>query len=228
MTELIRVCLDPEEAAPPPADVNDRMALVKDARWGEGFNLRIRFLGGDTALQEKVKQYANEWRQHANILFTWVKEGTADVRVAFERTFASWSQVGREALKKTDQNIPTMNFGWFDENTSDQEIRRVVLHEFGHALGCIHEHQHPENGIQWDTEKVYAYYKQQYGWDRARVDRNVLNAYSADLLKATGQLDPDSIMLYPVDARLTNNTFSSGWNNDLSALDKKFIKSMYP
>jgi hypothetical protein len=40
-----------------------------------------------------------------------------------------------------DQNIPTTNFGWFNSSTDLREIRRTTLHEFGHVLGCIHEHQ---------------------------------------------------------------------------------------
>ena len=133
--EDIRVCLDPVDHVDQPADVATRMALVEDARWGSPFNLRIRFLGGDEPLKEKVKKYAEEWRQYANILFTWVTQGDAEVRITFAPTGASWSEVGRDALKRTDQTIATMNYGWFNENTSDEEVRRVVLHEFGHALG---------------------------------------------------------------------------------------------
>jgi len=51
-----------------------------------------------------------------------------------------------------------MNFGWFDDNTSDSEFSRTVIHEFGHALGMIHEHQHPLAAIPWDKDKVYTYY----------------------------------------------------------------------
>jgi len=38
---------------------------------------------------------------------------------------------------------PTMNYGWLKDDTDDVEYRRVVIHEFGHALGAIHEHQNP-------------------------------------------------------------------------------------
>lgn len=51
-----------------------------------------------------------------------------------------------------------MNYGWLYPDTPDQEYSRVVLHEFGHALGAIHEHQHPEAAIPWDKPKVYEYY----------------------------------------------------------------------
>ena len=48
-----------------------------------------------------------------------------------------------------------MNYGWFDSETTDDEYRRVVLHEFGHALGLAHEHQSPGVAIPWNEQKVY-------------------------------------------------------------------------
>ena len=40
-----------------------------------------------------------------------------------------------------------MNLGFVD--------RPTVLHEFGHALGLIHEHQSPfKGGFEWDREEV--------------------------------------------------------------------------
>jgi serralysin len=42
---------------------------------------------------------------------------------------------------------PTMNYGWMTPDSSDDEVHRVVAHEFGHALGLIHEHQNPDTPI---------------------------------------------------------------------------------
>lgn len=65
-----------------------------------------------------------------------------------------------------------MNFGWFDDNTADYEVARTVYREFGHALGCVHEHQSPIQGIRWDEQKVYEYDAREMGWDSDTVDRN--------------------------------------------------------
>lgn len=42
---------------------------------------------------------------------------------------------------------PTMNFGRLHDGTSEFEASAVILHEFGHALGCLHEYQFPAFGI---------------------------------------------------------------------------------
>lgn len=225
MTEEIRVCIDPEEAMPP-KDVNVRMAFMKDQSWGAGHKLTVRFLDGQPAIQEKVKKYALQWADHADIYIVFPAAGNADVRITFH-SGGSWSHVGKGALGIADQTAPTMNYGWLTETTDDDEYARVVLHEFGHALGCIHEHQHPDGGIKWNKPAVYEYYAKR-GWDKARVDRNVFQTYDRDLLRTTDQIDTASIMMYPIPKELLEEGGQEvGWNRALSATDKSFIRKMY-
>jgi hypothetical protein len=138
----------------------------------------------------------------------------------------SWSYLGTDALGIT-KNRPTMNYGWLTPTTADNEYSRVVLHEFGHAFGCIHEHQHPTNGIPWDKEKVYAYYRQTDGWSKADVDAQLFARYSQTETNFS-QFDPKSIMLYAIPEDLTVGNFSVGWNRVLSDMDREFIGRMYP
>jgi hypothetical protein len=121
-----------------------------------------------------------------------------------------------------------MNFGWLAPDTDDVEYQRVVLHEFGHALGCIHEHQHPEAGIPWDTEAVYARYSgPPNNWTRQQIDINLLDKYARDQTQFS-QFDPESIMLYSIPNALTSGDWSVGWNTDLSETDVQFIGTVYP
>jgi hypothetical protein len=120
-----------------------------------------------------------------------------------------------------------MNFGWLTPATSDQEYNRVVLHEFGHALGLVHEHQNPIGGIQWNRPAVYDYYLRTDGWNKDQVDHNIFDTYSTDQALYT-TFDPNSIMLYAIPRELTTNGFEVGWNTGLSEMDKAFIKQVYP
>jgi hypothetical protein len=221
MAEEPKVCIDKFlEAAPKVA--KDRMALVKGKTWGSAYNFRIRFLGGSASIQERVRHHASRWLDHANVFFTWPPDGPADIRIAFAPG-GSWSYIGKDAVGIAADK-PTMNFGWLTDATPNDEYSRVVLHEFGHALGCIHEHQHPQNGIQWNKPVVYAYYAQQ-GWNKDQVDSNVFAAYDSSLLVATKTADSASIMMYPIPPGFAN--VEIGWNRDLSSVDKTFIHGLY-
>ena len=71
-----------------------------------------------------------------------------------------------------------MNYGWLTPTSDDDELRRVVLHEFGHALGLIHEHQNPEGGIQWNEPAVKADLSgPPNNWDDETIRHNVLDHY---------------------------------------------------
>jgi hypothetical protein len=172
------------------------------------------------------------WRlRHANIKFKFVASGEAEIRIAFMANDGSWSAVGRDALNRAyfPAHQPTMNYGWLTETTSDDEYSRVVLHEFGHALGCIHEHQAPRFTRVWNKEAVYRYFSGSPNfWSKEDIDHNVLQKYSPKGMLFT-KYDPKSIMLYDFDAALfTDGLGPTNSNKKLSPTDISFIKSLYP
>lgn len=105
--------------------------------------------------------------------------------------------------------------------------RGVGLHEFGHALGLMHEPLNPLAPIQWNRQAVYEYYRRIAGWDKAMVDSNVLAVLQLDQSNYT-LFDRNSIMIYEIPAELTLNDFRVQGNSVLSATDKKFIAEKYP
>ena len=121
-----------------------------------------------------------------------------------------------------------MNYGWLKANTDDQEYERVVVHEFGHALGLIHEHQSPKAKLKWNRAEVYRVFSGSPNfWNKADIDFNILQKYSAIGVSAT-TFDPDSIMLYMFPGNLFKDGKPTKSNTHLSAQDEAFIKQMYP
>jgi hypothetical protein len=206
------------------------MALINNKCWAQGSELKCRFLGGSQAQKDKAAQMASEWMEYANIKISFVNTNDAQVRIAFLAGQGSWSAIGQDCLDTASfpANEPTMNFGWLDESTDDTEWRRVVVHEFGHALGCIHEHQQPNEHLKWNVEAVYAYFSgPPNNWDKQTIDQNILEKYSPTGITAT-VFDSKSIMLYMFPAQLFTDHKATPNNTDLSVKDKSMIKQMYP
>jgi len=202
------------------------LALITGKMWKSGRTLRANFMDGEPEVQDKVEHYARIWRQHADIIFDFGSYNDAEIRISF-RLRGSWSYLGSDALG-IPLNEPTMNFGWLTPDSPDDEYERVVVHEFGHALGCIHEHQNPVGNIPWNKEVVYRYYMgPPNNWTREQVDNNLFRRYSRTITQFS-EYDPDSIMHYPIPNQFTVGDFEVGMNGELSERDKYFIARMYP
>lgn len=188
--------------------------------WPNKSNIRIRFLNGTAAQQAMVKQFAPQWTQHANLNFVFDGSMTAQVRISFNANDGAWSYLGIDCLK-IPLNQPTLNLGWQTEG--------VILHEFGHMVGLIHEHQAPiDNPIQWNREKVIEDLSgPPNNWTVAQIESNVFRRYETSQINGS-TFDPKSIMLYSFPAAWTVNGFHTEPNDVLSDLDKEFAKKVYP
>jgi serralysin len=217
-------------ASTPRSDMRAKAAVLKASAWLPGEIIEISFLDGIPQVQQRVVDAANGWLapELANVRFAF-RDDTKDtpIRISFQYP-GSWSVIGATCKQITDKTQATMNYGWLTPNSSEDEVRRVVLHEFGHALGLIHEHQNPKKPIQWSRDTVIADLSGPPNyWSLDVIERNMFAAYDERELNATN-LDPNSIMMYPIPASWTLDGFSTKLNGTLSDLDKQLIHQQYP
>jgi Matrixin len=211
------------------------------AKWFPGQKVRVKFLDGDEFVKSKVRQYAQVWEQYANLDFVFVESGTAEIRVSFAtENGASWSLVGKTSeewsIVKKGKSTETvsgnygasMNYGWLNSKTEDEEFRRVILHEFGHALGLLHEHQNANRNFEWNKPVVLNYYVNQLGWSANQVESALFERYGAGTEYSNRAYDRMSIMHYAIDASFTKNGVAVGNNSNISPGDKAIIAEMYP
>jgi len=208
-------------------DLRAAGVILTGRKWPNGKILKCAHLEGENLVQQRVQQTAYEWQKYVNLRLAWVENpNDAEIRISYDKNDGSWSYLGTSNLE-IPKNEATMNFGWLEPNTSQTEYNRVVLHEFGHAFGYPHEHNHPKAGIPWDVEAVYEYYTRTQGWTREDVDQQVFARYSESQTQF-GEYDKLSIMHYPVDNSLTTGDYEVGWNTKLSEGDIKFAEWQYP
>ena len=206
---------------------SQRAALLKSAQWADGSLITVRFLEGDARLQKRVRDMAMEWTKIANISFDFREQGPTDLRIGFKPGNGSWSYLGT-LCRQVPEPQPTMNYGWLTPTSSDSELQRVVLHEFGHALGLIHEHQNPKKAIKWNRDAViHDLSGPPNNWDEAKINNNMFKFYEPKDVTAT-ETDPESIMMYPIPGSWTRDGFSAGLNSKISKMDKILITNVYP
>ncbi|KAH6894539.1 hypothetical protein B0T10DRAFT_480692 [Thelonectria olida] len=202
---------------------NDKLWLPNKHR------LKVRFLNGESWEKEMVEHIVRK-HYHAvsmRIRFEFLSNeapGPSDIRI----TFTTWSKsyVGRDA-----ESHPRKTTMWLNMHPGDhlskserQEKRQAdILHEFGHALGMQHEHQHPNCNAVWD----YRVLQHRTGWGSSTVHGNYDKLENGRL--RVGPYDPDSIMHYRIFKGDTQNGITQLKHNIvLSEGDKKFLKAIYP
>lgn len=140
---------------------------------------------------------------------------------------STWSQVGKRAqVAVPDQSQPTMNYGSLTDDSRESEFCRSIVHEFGHAIGCVHEHQAWK--IDWNVPRVESDCLARYGWDKGTTQKQIINTWESINSLERSDFDANSIMCYYYPAEWTNDHTSAPTNLKLSATDRSFIGRIYP
>lgn len=222
----IPACMPPadsETSAPARAARTKRGITDTSKRWPDGVitvSLDLR----DQKSKALVVDAIREWAHHTpGLRFRIVEGKEGDIRISDDEGLkGNWSQLGTDA-KDIPLNEPTMHL---ERNDNSKEFRRVVLHEFGHALGLEHEHQHPEHDVNWNKDVVYRHFVEVEGWDEEDIEANLFKIPTgSDLL--TTSYDRESVMHYAIDPRATQDGRGVPTRYSLSEGDKAIIRKLY-
>ena len=196
--------------------------------WTPGTVLRVRFLSGDPRLQARVRRAATRWLDVVNLKMEFGTDPDAQIRVDFDSALGSWSYLGTDALT-IPKGERTINLGWLDATTDAETLDRTVMHEFGHVLGLMHEHQNPTSTLKWDRPAVY---KSLGGppnhWTRQMVDEQIFKIWPPRYFPFPKVFDRASIMMFPQPAEYFRDDQAVDWNPTLSPLDLQFAAALYP
>ncbi|MBK5352231.1 peptidase M12 [Pseudomonas sp. TH41] len=216
---------NPADAGLPRGNRLKRSLVNYPKLWENGRALKIAFMNNlDVDHKQKIIDAARHWLPFVNLCFNFVDGHQGDIRIATENNKNSAVLGTNSLLVHPDK--PTMNLG---VNPEHEDFEVIVIHEFGHALGAMHEHQHPNANIPWDKPKVYEFYqnREMNPLSREQIDRHIFTPFNtSDAFYLP--YDKTSIMHYPVPNTLTLGNWELPINRKISKKDKEIMKLLYP
>jgi hypothetical protein len=230
-----------------------RFVVLLDLAWDKP-DISVCFWNGTKELQDWVMDKAKVWSDAANLHFNYQTDGktnickdssSADIRINLDKKaplklFANqednkegdWSYIGRGSLNP--KFLVSLSIPDVDEARESNPIWAVhaTRHEFGHALGLMHEHQR-DACSEWFN---LPYIAKKYGWSLEMTKNNIgsFDDQTIQYLAVVGDYDQQSIMQYNFSKDMfiqipgkKNPCYREKPINDLSAGDIEGIRTLY-
>ncbi len=211
--------------------------LVKDKQWDNQTVINVVFLDGPAEVHQKIEQIAPIWLVESGLSFKFFRDydnspKDKHIRVSFK------SHSGSRLGNHKDYHSPqaTMNLkALVDSDLGQRESQRLILHEFGHALGLEHEYRsqywpYGDKALRQIRERCYPQ-MESIGYDPASAITHCdqINSQLKGHQVHSTAYDERSIMNYAFSFQQVNGQQKSiPANFKLSLLDKYAIKKWYP
>jgi hypothetical protein len=226
-----------------PARAGIRGVVVRSITWRPGETIKVCFRSGTPKARMRTAAYASDWMNYANVVLdfgdkdnprTCQGDNSEAIKIDYvDKGPAAgyWSQVGTNSRKAAH----SMNLGDMGRDAlpfPEAEARRLTQHEFGHALGLLHEHQSPKGGCGAEYyEQALLAYGALLGWAPEKALGNFIPYAESTELNAS-EVDRKSIMHYSLPPWI----FKTGQNSpcyvkpnyEISEGDRAFMARVYP
>ncbi|WP_444996196.1 hypothetical protein [Aliikangiella sp. IMCC44359] len=210
--------------------------LVKAKMWPKNATLNVVFVDGTPLQKQRVMQYAPIWTKNTSLKLSFYDNfksapTLSHIRISFQAH--TGSILGNHG--NLNSKSPTLQLAELNHiDLSSERAKRLILHEFGHALGFEHEYRNPkwpfsQRPIQQQI-KACEPKMQAIGHTTLEAQnkcKEINSTLNATLIFST-VYDEFSIMNYPLTIDLQNNQQKTiHAKSQLSILDKLAMERWY-
>lgn len=230
------------------------------------FSLYCDAFDSESSCQNKIinliQVYASKWNAglDTQIFFEYTSNwNNSQIRIAFDKGEGFNSKIGTyanefigkktmnldiEGFEKVVQGVDELDEDYLRKiNYYKESVEGTIIHEFGHAVGLLHEHKRVDSPLMYVDNYIQNVADQQ-NWTFAYAEHNLektLYANGNAYKDTSTEYDTNSIMHYyvyredvtnpgvcPEPLSQNDGLFCINKNNYLSVLDKIGIQRMYP